>query len=112
MATDMLKEIAQVLRTPRGGALATIVKTKGSTPRKAGAKMLVRPDGSAAGTICGGCIEAEVHAAALEAIRDRACRLMSFHLTAEEAGELGMKCGGTIEVFVEPLPGTEASFAP
>lgn len=108
MAADILREVASVLRGPKNGALATIVKTKGSTPRKAGAKMVVRPDGTAAGTICGGCVEAEVYAEALQVIETGACKLMSFHLNAEEADEMGMKCGGTMEVFIEPLFGTEA----
>jgi xanthine dehydrogenase accessory factor len=107
MATEILKEIAAILNGPANGALATIVKTKGSTPRKAGAKMVVRPDGTAVGTICGGCVEAEVYAEALLAMESGRCRLMTFHLDAEEAGELGMKCGGTMEVFIEPLSGTK-----
>src|SRR5262245_5782829 len=61
---EILKEIAAIVQGPQTGALATIVKTKGSTPRKAGAKMVVRPDGTAVGTICGGCVEAEVYAEA------------------------------------------------
>ena len=111
MATDILKEIDAILRGTANGALATIVKTKGSTPRKAGAKLLVRPDGRAIGTICGGCVEAEVYSEALESIRTGKCKLMTFHLTAEQAGTLGMKCGGTMEVFIEPVFGTEAQAA-
>jgi xanthine dehydrogenase accessory factor len=103
MATEILKEIAAVLKGQQPGALATIVKTKGSTPRKAGAKMVVRSDGTAMGTICGGCVEAEVYAEALRAMETGACKLMTFHLTADDASELGMKCGGTMEVFIEPL---------
>lgn len=112
MAVDILKEIAAVVTGADNGALATIVKTKGSTPRKAGAKMVVRPDGTAIGTICGGCVEAEVYAEALRVLETGRCKLMTFHLTADEADELGMKCGGSMDVFIEPLFGTGTQLPP
>ena len=88
-------------RTP--AAIATIVKTQGSTPRKAGARMLVYGDGRLLGTIGGGCGEAEVRLAALSVIDDNIPRIHKVSMTADTAAQEGMVCGGTLEVFIEPL---------
>jgi xanthine dehydrogenase accessory factor len=79
--------------------LVTVVRTAGSTPRKAGARMLVTADGELVGTIGGGRIEAELCAQARAALADGQPRLVRHHLTHE----LGMCCGGEMEAFVEPL---------
>src|SRR3989442_7242974 len=65
--------------------------------------MLVREDGSIVGTVGGGCVEAEVWAAAKEVLRTRAPRKMVFHLNNEASYDNGLICGGTLEVFVEPI---------
>lgn len=88
--------------TKRGAALATIVATRGSTPREAGARMIVYADGSTWGTIGGGCGEAEVRQAALDVIDTGRPRLLTIDLNGFFGDELEV-CGGRMEVFVEPL---------
>jgi xanthine dehydrogenase accessory factor len=82
-------------------AVATVTSTRGSTPQQRGAKMIFFEDGTAQGTVGGGCIEAEVWAEAREALRTRQSALHHFSLTAEEASEEGMVCGGTMDIFIE-----------
>ncbi|MGH7567561.1 MAG: XdhC family protein [Gemmatimonadales bacterium] len=86
-----------------GGALATVARTRGSTPVPAGTKMLVGPQGRLIGTVGGGCVEADVIQAALEAQRRGAPALVTHTLNADLAGDLGLSCGGTVDIFVEPL---------
>lgn len=85
------------------GALATVARVRGSTPVPAGTKMLVGAAGRLIGSVGGGCVEAEVIGAALEAQRRRAPTLLTHHLNADLAGDLGLSCGGTVDIFVEPL---------
>ena len=86
-------------------AVATVADTRGSTPQRRGAKMLFFESGETAGTVGGGCIEAEVWAEAREALRTGEPRLHKFNLTAEEASEEGMVCGGTMEIFIDVWDG-------
>jgi xanthine dehydrogenase accessory factor len=81
--------------------VATVAHTRGSTPQRRGAKMLFFENGEVAGTVGGGCIEAEVWAEAREAMRTGASGLHFFTLTADEASEEGMVCGGTMEIFID-----------
>ena len=81
--------------------VATVAHTRGSTPQRRGAKMLFFEGGATAGTVGGGCIEAEVWAEAREALRTGAPALHKFSLTADEASEEGMVCGGTMEIFID-----------
>src|SRR5712691_6642714 len=90
-------------RAGRRGALATIVHTNGSIPSYESSRMLVREDGSIAGTIGGGCVEAEVWAAAKEVMQKESPRKMVFNLNNEARYDNGLICGGTLEVFVEPI---------
>ena len=90
-------------RAGQRGALATIVHTNGSIPSYESSRMLVREDGSIAGTIGGGCVEAEVWAAAKEVMQNEAPRKMVFNLNNEAAYDNGLICGGTVEIFVEPI---------
>lgn len=83
--------------------IATVAHTRGSTPQRRGAKMLFFQNGDVAGTVGGGCIEAEVWAVAKEAMRNGRSALHHFSLTAEEASEEGMVCGGTMDIFVETI---------
>jgi xanthine dehydrogenase accessory factor len=83
--------------------VATVAHTRGSTPQQRGAKMLFFADGHVAGTVGGGCIEAEVWAEAREAMRTGESALHHFSLTAEEASEEGMVCGGTMDIFVDVI---------
>ena len=82
-------------------AVATVAHTRGSTPQRRGAKMLFFESGQTAGTVGGGCIEAEVWAEAREALRTGRAGLHEFSLTADEASEEGMVCGGTMEIFID-----------
>lgn len=100
---DLFEEIVKMRRAGRRGALATIVHTNGSIPSYESSRMLVRDDGSIAGTIGGGCVEAEVWAAAKEVMQKEAPRKMVFNLNHEAGYDNGLICGGTLEVFVEPI---------
>ena len=97
---DIWDELAGMKREGRACALATIVQAVGSTPQRAGAKMLVRADGSIAGTLGGGCIEEQVRQLALLAMEDRTTRTVPFDLTETESG---LVCGGQLVVFIEPV---------
>jgi xanthine dehydrogenase accessory factor len=81
--------------------VATVAHTRGSTPQRRGAKMLFFEGGATAGTVGGGCVEAEVWAEARESLRTGRASLQRFALTADEASEEGMVCGGTMEIFLD-----------
>src|SRR5882724_6972915 len=81
--------------------VATVAHTRGSTPQQRGAKMLFFESGEVAGTVGGGCVEAEVWAEARAAMRSGQSALHHFSLTAEEASEEGMVCGGTMDIFID-----------
>jgi xanthine dehydrogenase accessory factor len=100
---DLFEEIVRLRREGKRAALATIVHTNGSIPSYESSRMLVREDGSIAGTIGGGCVEAEVWAAAKDVMRGEAPRKMIFNLNNEASYDNGLICGGTLEVFVEPI---------
>jgi len=100
---DLFEEVIKLRRAGKRGALATIVHTNGSIPSFESSRMLVREDGSIAGTIGGGCVEAEVWAAAKEVMREEAPRKMTFSLNNEANYDNGLICGGTLEIFVEPI---------
>ncbi|MDT7779001.1 MAG: xanthine dehydrogenase accessory factor [Acidobacteriota bacterium] len=85
--------------------VATVAHTRGSTPQRRGAKMLFFEGGAVVGTVGGGCVEAEVWAEAREALRTGRAALHRFTLTADEASEEGMVCGGTMEIFVDVWDG-------
>jgi len=100
---DIFEEILKMRRAGARGALATIVHTNGSIPSFESSRMLVREDGSIAGTIGGGCVEADVWAAAREVMEKETPRKMVFNLNNEASYDSGLICGGTLEVFVEPI---------
>ncbi len=93
------EEIIRLKKARIPAALATVVDTEGSTPRKAGAKMIIQKDGSITGTIGGGQTEADTIQAAKEVIQQGTPRTISFSLTEEH----GAVCGGSIVVYLEPL---------
>ena len=101
---DIYRRAAEILESGRSLVLATLVSAAGSTPRDAGAGMLVLPDGSIVGTIGGGLIEARVTAQAVEALWEKRSALRSFNLSAQPGGE-GMLCGGRAEVLLQFLDG-------
>lgn len=100
---DLFEEIVRLRRAGQRGALATIVHTDGSIPSYESSRMLVREDGSMVGTVGGGCVEADVWAAAKEVMLKEKPRKMVFHLNNEASYENGLICGGTLEIFVEPI---------
>jgi xanthine dehydrogenase accessory factor len=100
---DLFEEIVRMRRAGERGALATIVHTNGSIPSYESSRMLVREDGSLAGSIGGGRVEAEVWAAAKEVMEKEAPRKMVFNLNNDTAYDNGLICGGTVEIFVEPI---------
>src|SRR5438876_11783252 len=99
---ELFAELKQALDAGDPVVLATVAGTRGSTPRRAGARMLVRADGSFCGTIGGGCGEAEVLTEAMAALEDGRPRLVLVDLTNPIDGEDKI-CGGVMEVFVERL---------
>ena len=103
-----LWQAAVELARAGGGALATVARVRGSTPVPTGTKMLVGPAGRLLGTVGGGCVEADVIGAALEAMARGRPAMLTHHLNADLAGGVGLSCGGTVEIFVEPLIRDEA----
>ena len=100
---DLFEEIVKMRRAGQRGALATIVHTNGSIPSYESSRMLVREDGSLVGTVGGGCVEADVWAAAKEVMHKESPRKMVFNLNNEASYDNGLICGGTVEIFVEPI---------
>jgi xanthine dehydrogenase accessory factor len=100
---NLWRAAADLIREGRRGALATVAQVRGSTPVPAGTKMLVGPEGRLIGTVGGGCVEADVIGAAIEAQSRSRPALRTHHLNADLAGDLGLSCGGTVDIFVEPL---------
>lgn len=101
--TDVFEEVVRLQRAGRACALCTIVATQGSTPGKAMMKMLVRDDGSFAGSVGGGCLEAEVHEAAMASMKDERPRMLEFSLNERDYPDSGLLCGGKVQVYVEPI---------
>ena len=100
---DIYEQIVQLRREGRRGAIATITNVRGSIPSFQTAKMLIRDDGSIAGTIGGGCVEAEVWQAAREVMEEEKPRSLTFNLNNNPKYDTGLVCGGTLEVFIEPV---------
>jgi xanthine dehydrogenase accessory factor len=100
---DIYEEIVRLRQEGRRGAVATIVNVRGSIPSFETAKMLVRDDGAIAGTIGGGCVEAEVWRAAREVMESEKPRTLTFNLNESPKYDTGLICGGTLEIFIEPV---------
>ncbi len=96
------QEIVKILSEGGSAALATIVSTRGSTPRREGAKMLINADGSVIGSIGGGGVELKVCQEAAQVMKEGKPKLLHFELTEKQV-EAGMICGGDMEVFIEPI---------
>jgi len=108
MSNEVYEEIARSLKAGAPLVLATVASTRGSTPRKAGAKMIVRSDGSFFGTIGGGCGEAEVWQKAMEVIESGQPEIVRVDLTTPTDGEDKI-CGGIMDVFVERITSHQPS---
>ena len=100
---DVMDEINRWQAEKQPVALATVVQTWGSAPRKVGAKMALTPDGRIAGSVSGGCVEGAVFEEGTAALQANQPKLLHFGVADETAWDVGLACGGTIEVFVEPL---------
>ena len=98
----LFQALVDLERNNEAGALCTIIRSKGSTPRHVTSKMLVYPDGHIIGTVGGGEVENRVIKEALEAIDDRTPRLLAYNMANPERGDPGV-CGGQVEIYVEPI---------
>ncbi|MFZ5910979.1 MAG: XdhC family protein [Chloroflexota bacterium] len=99
---SIYQALAELESNNGSAALCTVVRASGSTPRHSASKMLVYEDGSFIGTVGGGELENRVYAKAMEAMIDGKPRLLEYNMTDPARGDVGM-CGGTVEVFVEPI---------
>ena len=84
-------------------ALATVIKTWGSAPRPAGSQIAVRADGTFVGSVSGGCVEGAVIAEAIDAIANGKPRTLAFGVSNDQAWNVGLACGGQIEIYVERI---------
>jgi xanthine dehydrogenase accessory factor len=108
----LYKEILKVLTQGEKAVLATVIQQSGSAPRKGGAQMVIREDGSFVGSVGGGRLEADVLKEARRIMAEGKAKVLTFHLTGTEVAETDMICGGDVEVFLEPLfPGLTELYA-
>jgi xanthine dehydrogenase accessory factor len=105
---DALQALQAWMQEGRPAALATVVRTWGSAPRRPGAKMAIGPQGEMAGSVSAGCVEGAVAEAATRLLRQGAPELLRFEVQDEIAWEVGLTCGGRMEVFVEPVAAYDA----
>jgi xanthine dehydrogenase accessory factor len=98
---DVLQEVDDWVSAGEGVAIATVVNVKRSAPRPPGAKMAVSSGGQVSGAVSGGCVEGAVVEVAEEVIRNGAPRLLHFGIADSEAWDVGLPCGGEIDVWVE-----------
>ena len=108
MSTE-LENIPQIAlnwhRTGTGAALATVVETWGSAPRPVGSQLAISGEGDIMGSVSGGCVEGAVVVEAMEALEDGQPRLLEYGVSDDEAFAVGLACGGTIRIMVEPVSG-------
>ncbi len=103
-------QVAQAwLRDGRRVALATVVQTWGSSPRPVGSRLVVDQDGHMLGSVSGGCVEQAVVFEAQEAITSGKAKRLSFGVSDEMAWEVGLTCGGQLDVYVEPVFGIDSA---
>lgn len=110
--SDSIPEIAlDWHRQGKGAALATVVETWGSAPRQAGSQLAISGSGEIMGSVSGGCVEGAVVTEALSALEDGIPRLLTFGVSNETAFAVGLACGGTIRILVEPIGDTAPALA-
>lgn len=100
---EILTELDQWRQGEEPIALATVVRTAGSTPRPTGAKMAMTPSGKIAGSVSGGCLEGAVYEEAMEVLETGKPKLLHYGISDEMAWNVGLSCGGEVDIFVEPL---------
>jgi xanthine/CO dehydrogenase XdhC/CoxF family maturation factor len=98
---DIMEQAARWRDGGQGVALATVVSTWGSSPRPTGSKLAINDTGGFVGSVSGGCVEGAVIEEAQATIQDGKPRLLDFGVSDEQAWEVGLACGGKIQVFVE-----------
>jgi xanthine/CO dehydrogenase XdhC/CoxF family maturation factor len=103
MTEDLLDQALEWKTGGQSVAVATVVSTWGSSPRPVGSQLIINGEGQFVGSVSGGCIEGAVVREALEVMENGGTRLLSFGVSHEEAWDVGLACGGKVEVFVEPL---------
>ena len=99
----VLDHAAAWLDEGRKVALATVIQTWGSSPRSVGSQMAVTADGRFEGSVSGGCVEGAVVEAAQAAMAEAKPRLLTFGVTDSDAWAVGLACGGTVRIYVEPI---------
>ena len=99
----ILDQAAAWLAQGKGVAIATVVTTWGSSPRPTGSQLVVDDSGAFNGSVSGGCIEGAVVLEAQEVIKSGEPRLLDFGVTDEQAWDVGLACGGKVQVYVEPV---------
>jgi len=107
---DIFAEIAKLRKAGRKAALATIIQVQGSIPSYESSKILIRDDGSIVGTVGGGCVEAEVWSVAQDVMREEKPRRLHFNLNAQPEYDNGLICGGSLDIFVEPILATPTAY--
>ena len=100
---DVLQTAAEWKASGRGVAIATVVTTWGSSPRPVGSQLIVDHNGAMVGSVSGGCIEGAVVKEAMEIIDGGNARLLDFGVSNDQAWEVGLTCGGKVQVYVERL---------
>ncbi len=105
---DVLAELMSIWRAGGTAGIATVVRTVRSAPRPPGAAMVVAPDGTVAGSVSGGCVEAAVYELATEVMRTGRPQLQRYGVSADDPFAVGLTCGGEIDVFAEPI--SQATF--
>src|SRR2546430_974570 len=100
---DVLRALIAAIDAARPVAWCRLVETRGSTPQKAGAAMLVYDDGSQTGTLGGGCVEAEVKRRALGLLAENRPEICTFQLDSDYGWDDGLICGGRMKIIVEPI---------
>ena len=98
---EIMQQAARWREAGQGVALATVVSTWGSSPRPTGSKLAINREGDFVGSVSGGCVEGAVIEEARATIQDGKPRLLDFGVSDEQAWEVGLACGGKIQVFVE-----------
>jgi xanthine dehydrogenase accessory factor len=103
---DVLEDVRQWTERGERVAIATVVGVKRSAPRPPGAKMAINENGQVSGAVSGGCVEGAVVEVASEVLREGEPRLLHFGIADSEAWDVGLPCGGEIDVYVEEYPGS------
>jgi xanthine/CO dehydrogenase XdhC/CoxF family maturation factor len=101
--SEWLPEIDQWKADGKRVAIATVVNVEGSAPRPVGARLAIADSGELAGSVSGGCVESAVATEAEDVLRTNTPKLIRYGITDEMAWDVGLACGGTIDVFVEPV---------